>query len=193
MKDAELYIEDPELGRIMLRGNRRSKRFVFRCQEDAFVCTFPVGARKSDLLRAIEELRPRLKSMLQRTEERRAHQRHVSPEEIERYRQQAKLLLPPRLHALAAARGLCYQKVSIRKSVSRWGSCSSKGNISLSLFLMMLPFHLQDYVMQHELTHLLEMNHGPRFWALLNEATGDKALQYRKEIRKFSNSICLQS
>lgn len=191
MKKTGQYIEDEELGRIMLRSNKCSLRFVFRCKESGLVCTFPIGARRSDLLRAIDELRPRLKSMLQRTEERFAHQRRVTPEEIERYRRQAKLLLPPRLQALADARGLHYQKLSIRKSSSRWGSCSSKGNISLSLFLMILPTHLQDYVMQHELTHLLEMNHGPRFWALLNEATDGKALQYRKEIRKFSNTVCL--
>lgn len=182
MKDIGTILDDQEFGRICLRSNRRARRFVFRIKEDALVCTIPAGARKSDLIRAIEELRPRLRIMAQRAEERRAHQQRLTPEQTESLRQQAKKLLPPRLQALASARGLQFRKVNIRKSHTRWGSCSSKGNISLSLYLMLLPPHLQDYVMQHELTHLIEMNHSSRFWALLDEVTAGNALQYRKEI-----------
>ena len=189
MKQTDLVLEDKELGSIMLRGNRRARRFIFRCTAEGLVCTVPVGARKSDLLRAVEALRPRLRTMLQRAEERGAHQQHLSPEQVEELRRQAKLHLPVRLKVLAVGRGLQYQKVSIHNSHTRWGSCSSKGNISLSLYIMLLPPHLQDYVMQHELTHLVEMNHSPRFWALLNEATEGRALQLRKEIRNFKTSL----
>ena len=113
----------------------------------------------------------------------------LTPQEIELLRRQAKQVLFPRLQVLAAARGLHYQKVSIRKSRTRWGSCSSKGNISLSLYLMLLPPYLQDYVMQHELTHLVEMNHSPRFWALLDEATEGNSRQYRAALKRFSSSV----
>ena len=186
MKGKELFYEDKELGQIMLRVNRRAGRFVFRCTEEGLVCTVPVGARQSDLLRAIEELRPRLDVMMQRFSERQAARQRITPQQIEDLRKQAKAVLPPRLQALALSRGLCYRKVSIHNSHTRWGSCSSKGNISLSLYLMLLPPHLQDYVMQHELTHLVEMNHSSRFWALLDEATGGCSLQYRNELRHFN-------
>jgi len=191
MNETGFYIEDKELGGIKLCHNRKAKRFVFRCSEKGLVCTIPTGASELELLHVIEELRPRLKAMLQRAEERCANQQRFKPEQIENFRRQAKLTLPPRLQALAAARGLHYQRVSIHKSRTRWGSCSSKGNISLSLYLMILPSYLQDYVMQHELTHLIEMNHGPRFWELLNEVTDGKALQYRKEMKEYNGSICL--
>lgn len=179
----DVFIDDAELGRIFLRAHSNAKRFIFRCTQEGFVCTVPMRFRQRDLLRAIEELRPRLKGMMERAI---ANQRQcLAPEDVEHLRRQAKLILPQRLQVLAEARGLQYQKVSIHKSRTRWGSCSSKGNISLSLFLMLVPSHLQDYVMQHELTHLMEMNHSPRFWKLLDEATGGKAVQYRKEIRNF--------
>ena len=183
LKDS--FIEDAELGRISLRCNSRARRFTFRCTPEGLLCTVPPRARQSDLLRALAELRPRLKAMIQRTESRIKDQHQLTPQEVDALRKQAKQLLPPRLQALASARGLRYQKVSIHKSRTRWGSCSSKGNISLSLYLMLLPSYLQDYVMQHELTHLVEMNHSPRFWALLDEATGGNALQFRKEIRNY--------
>lgn len=179
------FVEDSDLGRIILRSNSRARRFTFRCTEDGLCCTVPVRSRQSDLLRAIEELRPRLKAMMVRFKERQAGLYRLTPQEVEFLRKQAKKQLPPRLQALASARGLSFSNVSIHRSRTRWGSCSSRGSISLSLYLMLLPPHLQDYVMQHELTHLMEMNHSSRFWNLLDKATGGKALEYRKEIRNF--------
>ena len=179
------FVDDSDLGRITLRSNSRARRFTFRCTEEGLCCTVPVRLLQSDLLRAIEELRPRLKAMMARFKECQAGRYKLTPQQVELLRKQAKEQLPSRLQVLASARGLSFQKVRIHKSRTRWGSCSSKGTISLSLYLMLLPPHLQDYVMQHELTHLLEMNHSSRFWNLLDEVTGGKALEYRKEMRNF--------
>ena len=87
--------------------------------------------------------------------------------QVEALRAQAKAELPPRLAELAALHGFQYNKVFIKNNVSNWGSCSVRGNINLNLRLVTLPQELQDYVMLHELCHLREMNHGPRFHALL--------------------------
>ena len=107
----------------------------------------------------------------------------------ESLREHARVLFPPRLRAMAQARGLSYKALSIHKTKGRWGSCSSKGNINLSLYLMLLPRHLQDYVMQHELTHLVEMNHGPRFHALLDKAMGGLSAQYERELKKYDTDV----
>lgn len=64
---------------------------------------------------------------------------------------------------------LNYAKLSVRDQASRWGSCSSSGGISLNWRLVLVAPALQDYVILHELAHLTEMNHSPRFWALLEE------------------------
>lgn len=63
---------------------------------------------------------------------------------------------------------------SVRDQVGRWGSCSSSGSISLNWRLVLLPPHLQDSVILHELAHLTEMNHSARFWALLDEYDPDR-------------------
>ena len=103
----------------------------------------------------------------------------------EAMRHRAKEVLPLRLEMLARAHGLTYNSVKINASAGRWGSCSARGDINLSLHLMLLPLHLIDYVLLHELSHTREMNHGPRFWALLNRMTAGKAQALREELKGY--------
>ena len=93
--------------------------------------------------------------------------------------------LPLVLKELAERYDLSFKKVKITGSRSRWGSCSAVKSINLSCYLMLLPPHLMDYVMLHELAHTREMNHGPHFWELLNEMTEGQARNLRKELRGF--------
>ena len=97
-------------------------------------------------------------------------------------RKKAEEYLPPLVQYWSSLFDLPYNKVTISKARSRWGSCSSKRDISLSFYLMLLPAHLMDYVILHELAHTREMNHGPKFWELLNQLTDGKALALRKEL-----------
>jgi predicted metal-dependent hydrolase len=86
---------------------------------------------------------------------------------------------------LAGLHGFTYASIRISKSKTRWGSCSSKKNIGLSLFLMQLPLHLIDYVLLHELCHTVEMNHSRQFWELLDGVCNRKAKALRKELKSF--------
>ena len=104
-------------------------------------------------------------------------------------RKRVKERLVPRLFEMAKERGIEVKAVRVSSAKGRWGSCSSLGSINLSLYLVLLPRHLQDYVMQHELTHRLEMNHSPRFWACLDEVCGGKAKALRKEMRGYNTSF----
>jgi len=62
---------------------------------------------------------------------------------------------------------------------SRWGSCSSRGNLSFNTLLSHLPEGMVEYVVLHEMAHLLEMNHSPRFWAILESEMPDFAERRR--------------
>ena len=101
-------------------------------------------------------------------------------------RHEAKRLLPDRLKTLADRYKLTFTSVRIMNSKTRWGSCSTHKSINLSLSLMLLPWHLIDYVLLHELCHTVEMNHSDRFWKLLNEITENRALMLRQELKKYS-------
>ena len=107
----------------------------------------------------------------------------------EALRRNAKIILPPRLYMLSERHNLPYQSVKINSSRGRWGSCSARKTINLSYFLVLLPPHLMDYVLLHELCHTREMNHGDRFWALLDSLTDGKALALRDELKNYRTEI----
>ena len=101
------------------------------------------------------------------------------------WRKEAKMYLPNRLKELADLHGLTYNKVSVRNTKTRWGSCSYHNNISLNLHLMRLPDHLIDYVLLHELAHTKVKNHSIDFWSYLEKLMkGSRG--FDKELKKFN-------
>jgi len=82
-------------------------------------------------------------------------------------KREARRLCEARALAYGAALGVCPSRITMRDTTSRWGSCSPSRAISLSWRLIFAPDFVRDYVVAHEVAHLKEMNHGPRFWALV--------------------------
>ncbi len=88
-------------------------------------------------------------------------------------RGEAKRLITPSAHAKAELLDRSPAAITLRDTRSRWGSCSVDGKLSFSWRLVMAPEHVLDYVVAHEVAHLVEKNHGPRFWDLAAELTGN--------------------
>jgi len=101
-------------------------------------------------------------------------------------RKEAKRLLPDRAKQLAGKFGFQYAGIKIQSSKTRWGSCSRARSINLSMYLMLLPSHLVDYVILHELCHTKEMNHSDKFWAWMDKVTENKSKELRTELKKYN-------
>jgi predicted metal-dependent hydrolase len=94
----------------------------------------------------------------------------------------ARVQLTALVERYARAHNFSYSKITIRNQSSRWGSCSRSGTISLRYSIIFLPIALQEYIIVHELCHLREMNHGPKFWALVKSILPDYT-ERRKALR----------
>lgn len=87
--------------------------------------------------------------------------------------QLAAMELPPRVIHFAQLHSLIVQRVTVRNQKSRWGSCSRRGTISLNWRLMQAPGFVADYIILHELMHLRQMNHSPKFWHEVEQVCPD--------------------
>lgn len=105
-----------------------------------------------------------------------------SAKEYEASREAARVLVERRLAYFQKFYGVSWKRVSIRNQKTRWGSCSRTGNLSFNYRLLLLPPHLCDYVIVHELCHRIEFNHSPQFWGLVQRALPDSSA-LRRELR----------
>jgi len=101
-------------------------------------------------------------------------------------KEQAKVYIPGRVNILAQKFGFNYNSVKIKNQITRWGSCSSKKNLSFNYRLMSFNKKVIDYVIIHELCHLREMNHSRNFWQLVEELMPDYKT-HKKLVKNLNN------
>ena len=109
-----------------------------------------------------------------------------------KYKEQARMLVHARLEHFNTYYKFSYNKVFIKNTKSRWGSCSSAGNLNFSYKIFFLEPAVQDYLIIHELCHLKEFNHSKAFWALVSEQCPDHR-KYYNALKKMGNVRILLS
>lgn len=106
------------------------------------------------------------------------------------YMQTAKSILAERLEYLANLMQLDYNSFKISNTKNRWGSCDTKGNIKINFRLIMLPHKIIDYVLIHELSHLVEFNHSKKFYRVI-ESVMPNYDEARKNLKYYSDILLL--
>jgi len=89
--------------------------------------------------------------------------------DIKACRAKAAELIPQRVAYYSGLTGISYLRVKINSAKKRWGSCSARGNLNFSWRLALAPLEVIDYVVVHELAHIIHRNHSKRFWALVSK------------------------
>ena len=110
---------------------------------------------------------------VQSTTDKRSKLEKITFEQIKELADQAVEYIPKRVKYYAEKENFVYNKITIKNLVSRWGSCSTKGNLNFNCLLMLTPDYVIDYVVVHELCHLREMNHSEKFWAEVEKIMPD--------------------
>ena len=138
----------------------------------------PRYATNREIERIVREKEPWIRKQLEKI----AGQKEMATEQqlekltekdIRELADRALVYIPERVKYFAPQVGVSYGRITIRNQKTRWGSCSSKGNLNFNCLLMLMPAEIQDYVVVHELCHRLEMNHSKAFWGRVEEILPD--------------------
>jgi len=190
MAEIVKIVNDSQVGEVVFYLNPNAKQYIIRIKrniketEERFYVrvTIPLGGNYQSAGMFFQKHR---QLILQKMNQFKLKAPLRLQEQENELRQKAEIFLPRELELLSKAYGLTYRKLKIRKSKTRWGSCSSKQSINLSFYLVLLPQHLIEYVLLHELCHTVEMNHSPAFWSLLDRYTGGRSRQLKRELSNY--------
>ena len=176
----------------MLGGNKvveydivySSRRTLSLCIKDGkLVVRAPYGATRDKIDEALSSHEEWIKENLERQNNKRERFERLSDKDIEQLKALAREILPRKVAYFAERMGVRYGRITITSAKTRFGSCSSDGDLSFSYRLLMYPNEAIDYVVVHELAHIKEMNHSPRFYAVIEEQLPD--YKERKKLLKY--------
>ena len=133
----------------------------------------PFGAREEHILKLVNSHIDWIEKHLKIQAQRKQNHPDPTPEEEEILRKRAKEVLTEKTAHFAEIMGIKYGRITITGAKTRFGSCSSKGNISYSFRLLGYPDEAVDYVVVHELAHIAEMNHSVKFYKVVESVLPD--------------------
>ncbi len=166
----------------------RSKRktIAIQIREDGTVIVrSPESVSRKTIEDFLKEKQEWIETHQKKVEQRRAQALTITEEQREEGIKRARKVFPERIAYFAKQMGVTYGRVTLREQKTRWGSCSSKGNLNFNWKLILLPPELLDYVVVHELAHRKEMNHSAAFWKVVEEVLPDYR-ERRKALKEIS-------
>lgn len=127
----------------------------------------PSWVKDRDIDRFLTERESWIINSIEKLSQKQKEQEKIKPltlEEVRALKRKARVIIPPRVDYYADIIGVKYGHISIRCQKTLWGSCSYEHNLNFNCLLMLVPEPVLDYVIVHELCHILELNHSERFW-----------------------------
>ena len=165
---------DKERKLQVIRSSRRTISLEVK-PDLTVVVRVPLRMRERDIQAFLREKADWIERTIEKLEKQTAEAQKdsLSMQELKQLADLALEKLPERVAYYASQIGVTYGRITIRNQRTRWGSCSSKGNLNFNCLLMLMPAEIQDYVVVHELCHRLEMNHSKAFWGRVEEILPD--------------------
>ena len=156
------------------------KTLAAEIKQGRLIIRAPHQAADDDIRRFIQKNRQWIETHLVKSRSREAAAESIpklTPEELHNLAQQALKVIPARAAYYAPLIGVTYGRITIRNQTSRWGSCSSKGNLNFNWRLIFAPEEVVDYIVVHELAHRKEMNHSRAFYNVVASVLPDYKVQ----------------
>ena len=180
----------PTLGDITLSQRWTTRRISISVRPSGEIrLSYPRLVPTAVALRFLEDKMAWIEASRRRVAERSMAGSDYTKAQIEDMRHRAKVYLPAMVERSAKQHGFRYGRVTIRATRSKWGCCTAQNNLSLSLFLMALPEHLQEFVILHELCHTVHHNHSAAFHELLNRVTGGREAELNRQLKGIRKNL----
>ena len=167
----------------VIRSNR--KTVAIRINNDLTVTVrAPKRTTKKEIDRILKEKNSWIQKHMEQMKEQKAQYeamdvQYLTNAEIQKLAERARIVIPERVAYFAKIVGADYGRITIRNQRTRWGSCSSTGNLNFNCLLMLTTPEVIDYVVVHELCYSKEMNHSKAFWNEVGKVLPD----YRKSVK----------
>ena len=161
------FTESEPLRLQVVRSGRKTLSMSVQ-QDGSVLIRAPYRSPESEIRRFAEGHRDWIAKQQAKVRERaraREEIRPMSREELEELAELAERWIPERAGMFARRMGVSFGRITIRNQKTKWGSCTSTGNLNFNCLLMLAPESVRDYVIVHELSHRKQMNHSPAFWA----------------------------
>ena len=168
----------------VIRSNRKTVAIQVNCDLSVTVRA-PRSASEKDIEEILKKKKAWISKHIEKIKETKERFEAEPTEKLTREKvialaEEALKIIPARVEYFAKVIGVTYGKITVRNQKTRWGSCSSKGNLNFNCLLMLAPPEVLDYVVVHELCHRKQMNHSKAFWLEV-----EKVLPDYKEARKW--------
>ncbi len=150
----------------------KRKTISIQIKPNEVIVRVPTRMKQNEIEKFVETKRNWIEKHLQSVSEKQKHLQNTEPyteEEIRSFVAKAKEIISPKVEFYANKIGVTYNRITIRCQRTRWGSCSSKGNLNFNCLLVLLPDEIIDSVVVHELCHRKQMNHSAKFYAEIDK------------------------
>ena len=152
----------------LIRSNRKTLAIEISIK-NGFLIRAPIKTTTEEINKFIKENEQWIKSKIAKVNEAKNFPEinKLNDEEISCLKERARKVIPELVEYYAKLIGVSYGKITIKSQKSRWGSCSSKGNLNFNFLLMLMPDDVINYIIAHEVCHLKEMNHSKNFYEIV--------------------------
>lgn len=154
----------------------KRKTISIQVKPNEVIIRAPTRMKQNEIEKFVEIKRNWIEKHLQSVSEKQKLFENIEPyseEEIKYFIARAKEIISPKVEFYANKIGVTYNRITIRCQCTRWGSCSSKGNLNFNCLLVLLPDEIIDSVIVHELCHRKQMNHSAKFYAEIEKVFPD--------------------
>ena len=160
----------------------KRKTLAITVKDMQVIVRAPLGLRRSRIAKFVKDNESWITKQLEKMALRKQAEESFSAADIKALKNEARRYFNDKVQQYSHIMGLKYGRISITSAKTRFGSCSASGNICFSYRLMTYPEAAREYVVVHELAHLLEMNHSPRVYAIVERYMPD--YKERKKLLK---------